>query len=242
VGRTRGRNREAAELFTAAQQLYAEIGDRLGQANALKNLGTVRYQQGAYDAAISTLTSALHLYVDGEHRLGKANTVHELGVAHLMKGDLDSATRALTAAHQAYIEVDAQLGQATSIKNLGVALRLAGSYPESAEKLTTAHERLSAIGVRDDEIDALNDLGDLALDYPPAGDPRDYFGRALELAREHGLQLHEARALTGQARSLIATDPAAAVPLLREAHAIYRSYEAPQADSLAATLDHAPSR
>jgi hypothetical protein len=89
--------------------------------------------------------------------------------------------------------------------------------------------------------ETLNNLGCLALDYPDAGDPCGYFSRALMVARDIGIAVHQADALVEQARCLRRTTNAdEAIALLREAHSLYQTLGAPEAtriESMLSTLE-----
>ena len=64
----------AAQALELALGIYHDLGDRLGQANALGNLGHVRRLTGDYLAAAQALDLALDIYHDLGDRFGQANT------------------------------------------------------------------------------------------------------------------------------------------------------------------------
>ena len=49
----------AASAKQAATPIFRDIGDRLGQTNALDDLATVQHLTGEYPGAIASLTEAL---------------------------------------------------------------------------------------------------------------------------------------------------------------------------------------
>jgi tetratricopeptide (TPR) repeat protein len=55
---------EAITRHTAAVKAARQLGDRLGQANALNHLGDVRRVTGEYPAATAALDQALAIYRD----------------------------------------------------------------------------------------------------------------------------------------------------------------------------------
>src|SRR5262249_36986027 len=92
-------------------------------------------------------------------------------------------------------------------------------------------------GDRDGQVEALNSLGDLALDHPPAGDPHSLFTRAHELARDMGAALYEARALVGLGRcARRAHDVATATTAFTEALTIYHRLGNPEAVTITGYL------
>ena len=69
----------AAQALEQALGIYRDLGDRLGQANALNYLGAVRRMTGDYPAAAQALEQALGIYRDLGDRLGQANALLDLG-------------------------------------------------------------------------------------------------------------------------------------------------------------------
>ena len=76
----------AAQALEQALGIYRDLGDRLGQANALRDLGVVRRLTGDYPAAAQALEQALDIYRDLGDRLGQANALSYLGVVRLADG------------------------------------------------------------------------------------------------------------------------------------------------------------
>ena len=70
---------EAITRHQAAIQAARHLGDRLGQANALHDLGDVRRLTDDYPAAAQAQEQALGIYRDLGDRLGQANALHDLG-------------------------------------------------------------------------------------------------------------------------------------------------------------------
>ena len=71
---------DAITCHTAAIQAARHLGDRLGQADALSDLGAVRRLTGDYPAAAQALEQALGIYRDLGDRLGQAGALRNLGV------------------------------------------------------------------------------------------------------------------------------------------------------------------
>ncbi len=93
-----GDRREAADTYTQALEIYRQIGDRLGEAIALNNLGQVRYATGDYPGAAQATAQALEIYRQIGERRGEANTLNNLGRIRYITGDYPEA--ADTQAHR----------------------------------------------------------------------------------------------------------------------------------------------
>ena len=86
---------EALVRHAAAVRAARNIGDRLGQANALNDLGAVRRLTGDYPARDQGPGEALGISRDIGDRLGQANALASLGVVRLADGDYPGAAREL---------------------------------------------------------------------------------------------------------------------------------------------------
>jgi tetratricopeptide (TPR) repeat protein len=76
----------SAHILEQALDIYRDLGDRLGRANALLFLGAVRRVTGEYPAAAHILEQALGIYRDLGSRLGQANALRELGIVRRVTG------------------------------------------------------------------------------------------------------------------------------------------------------------
>ena len=81
--------------------IYRDLGNRLGQANALSDLGVLRRVTGDYPAAAQVLEQALGIYRDLGNRDGEAGALNEKGTLHRVSGDLTSAEES----HQQALEL-----------------------------------------------------------------------------------------------------------------------------------------
>ena len=85
--------RPRPRCWTQALAIYRDLGDRLGQANALFDLGAVRWLTGDHRAGVRDLEQALGIYRDLGDRLGQANVLSHLGELGTMTGDYPGAAR-----------------------------------------------------------------------------------------------------------------------------------------------------
>ena len=72
----------AAQALEQALGICRDIGDRRGQANALRELGVVRRLTGEYPAAAQALEQALGICRDIGDRGGEAEALNERGTLH----------------------------------------------------------------------------------------------------------------------------------------------------------------
>ena len=97
---------------TTKRSPYRDIGNRLGEANALTSLGETARMQNRYDDAIAAYDQALPLYRDIGNRLGEANALTSLGDAARVQGRYDDAIAVYDQALALYRDVGNRLGEA----------------------------------------------------------------------------------------------------------------------------------
>ena len=214
---------EAITRHQAATQAARRLGDRLGQANALHDLGDVQRLTDDYPAAAQTQERALRIYRDLGSRLGQANVLRELGAVRRLTAEYPAAARALEQALGLYRDLEDRLGQANVLNDLGDVRRLTGDYPPAAEAHEQALDIHRDLGNRLGQAAALNSVGvvrRLTGEYPAAVQALE---QALDIYRDLGNRLGEAYALRelGAVRRLTGEYPAAA-QVLEEALDIYR--------------------
>ena len=162
---------EAITRHAAAIQAAQYLGDRLGQANALHNLGAVRWLTGDYPAAAQALEEALGLYRDLGDRLGQANALTGLGAVRWLTGEYPAAARAAEQALGLYRDLGDRLGQANALNVLGNVRRVTGDYPAAAQALEQALGLYRDLSYRLGQANALHRLGTvrrLTGEYPAA--------------------------------------------------------------------------
>ncbi len=214
---------DAITRHTAAIQAARHLGDRLGQANALNDLGDVRRRTGDYPDAAQVLEQALGIYRDLGDRLGQANALSNLGAARRDMGDYPAAAQAEEQALGIYRNVGDRLGQATALRHLGYVRRMTGDYPAAVQALEQALGIYRDLGDRLGQAIALRYLGDVRRrtgDYPAAYQALE---QALGILRDLGYRLGQAAALgrLGELRRLTGDYPAAA-QLAEQALGIFR--------------------
>jgi len=214
---------EAITLHTAAVQAAQHLGDRLGQAGALTDLGDVRSMIGDYPAAAHALEEALGIFRDLGDRLGQANALNGLGDVWRLTGDYPAAALALEQALGIYRDLGDRLGQANTLQCIGDVRRLTVDDPAAAQALEQALGIYRDLGDRLGQANTLICLGDvrrLTGDYPAAAQALE---QALGIYRDLGHRLGQANTLQciGDMRRLTGDYPAAA-QALEQALDIYR--------------------
>jgi tetratricopeptide (TPR) repeat protein/transcriptional regulator with XRE-family HTH domain len=186
---------DAIIRHTAAIQAARHLGDRLGQASALNDLGVVRRLTGDSPAAARDLEQALNIYRDLDDQLGQASALNDLGALWRLTSDYPAAAQVLEQALSIYRDLGDRLGQASALGDLGVVRRLTDDYPAAARDLEQALGIYRDLGDRLGQANALGDLGSvrwLTGDYAVAA---QHLEQALGIYRDLGDRLGQANAL-----------------------------------------------
>ncbi|WP_155246799.1 ATP-binding protein [Salinispora arenicola] len=186
---------QSVRLHGTAISYSKHLGDQLGEANALYDLGVVQRLTGDYPSAIDSLRQALALYRVLGHRIGEANALHCLGIAQYLTGGLPVAADNLRQSLALYRDHRHRLGQAYALAQLGIVHRITAEYPVATVYLKRALRLHLDLGGRLDGANSLNYLTDQhsARSIPPAANDHQ---QPRTPARGLGDRLGEAYALT----------------------------------------------
>ena len=187
---------EAITRHTTALRAARDLGDRLGQANALTHLGTVLRLMGDYPAAAGDLKQALTIYRDLGDRLGQANALSHAGIVRYLIGDYRSAAEELEQALTIHRDLGDRRGQANALTHLGIMRRETGEYRDAAGHLEQALAIYRDLGDRLGQANALTHLGTvrrLMGDYQGAAGDLE---QALTIYRDLGSRRGQANTLT----------------------------------------------
>jgi len=132
------------ELIDCAQRsldLYEEMGDLVGQAKTLQNLGIASTESSDWRAARGHFQRAIELEEQLGDVHGVAKVTNSLGIILLYQGALDTATRAYQKCLDAWENIGFPIGIALSWSNLGKVCVERGQWVEALDYLERS-ERL----------------------------------------------------------------------------------------------------
>jgi tetratricopeptide (TPR) repeat protein/transcriptional regulator with XRE-family HTH domain len=215
---------DAITRHTAALRSARCLGDRLSEANALSNLGTVRYLTGKYQSAAQAHDAALTLYQELGSRQDQANALTGLGIVRYLDGDYPKAIAVLGESLDLYRQLGDQQGQANALNELGVARYLTGDFPSAAEALGQALNFYRELGDAQGEASALSNSGAVLYRIGDCPEAVTTLTEALSIYRgigDHGGVANVLNLLGSVQR--LAGEYSAAAKALEEALAIYGS-------------------
>ncbi|MFI8991077.1 ATP-binding protein [Streptomyces antimycoticus] len=172
---------QALTLHQGAAKAAHHANDRLGEADALQDLGWVRRVTGDYAGAGELGGQVLELYRTLGDRLGEADALQDLGWVRRVTGDYAGAGELGGQVLELYRTLGDRLGEADALQDLGWVRRVTGDYAGAGELAGQVLELYRTLGDRLGEANALQDLGRVQTEL------RDFTAAADSLARSRAL-------------------------------------------------------
>ena len=214
----------ALDLHQSAAETAERHGHPVAHADALLELGRVRWMTGDPAGAGEALSRAKEIYRATGNHSGEATTLTEQAHALRLTGETAAATGALTQALEICRATGNRGGEANVLTELGSVQGPTGDLLGAADALDQALGIYHAIGYRHGEADVLLALGRIRQYLGDLAAATELQTRALGMYRAIGHRQGEASVLTelGNLRGL-AGDPVGAADALSQALEIHRA-------------------
>jgi tetratricopeptide (TPR) repeat protein len=160
-----------------------QIGDRLGEAWMLNNLG-MAYGVQRMPESVTCFEQALALYRELSDQRGESRAATNVASAYF---DLRQFDQALAMAEKALVaqrRVGKRNGEGIALGVIGGACRELGRFGEAIEYLQQALAIFRELGNQGQEAISLSDLGDAYLGLNQIGDAVSYYRRSLAIWRD----------------------------------------------------------
>ncbi|NMF58834.1 tetratricopeptide repeat protein [Pseudanabaena yagii] len=187
--------KEALERYEAALTFYREIGERVGEANALQEIGDVLQFLSRRTEALERYEAALAFYREIGARLGEANTLKAIGDVLQFLSRRTEALERYEAAMAIYREIGARLGEANTLKAIGDVLQFLKRSTEALERYEAAMAIYREIGARLGEANTLKAIGNVLQFLSRRTEALERYEAAMAIYREIGERVGEANAL-----------------------------------------------
>jgi predicted ATPase/DNA-binding SARP family transcriptional activator/tetratricopeptide (TPR) repeat protein len=183
---------EKSEFGTARQQLeqalaiYRQVGNRLGEGNALNDLGWLGQREQNFTDALAYLQAARRVHQAIGNRHGVSIVLINLGIVHEMLGEYSQAYACFEEMQQLLQELDDRYQRSLLNHSLGVLLARVGDYATAHTHYLRALEIDHELGDRVGMAWTQNGLG---LLYNHLGDAKTalaYHKEALRTSKECG--------------------------------------------------------
>ena len=187
---------QTLNYYTRALQIYEQIGDQSGIANALANVGAVYDNQGDYPKALDYYIQCIEINEQIGNQIGNANTLGNIGAIYMKQDDYSKALDYYMQGLEINELVGDQHVAGTLIGEIGTIYLHQGDYPKALDYKTQSLEINELIG---NQIGIANSFQDIGTIYSKQGDyvkALDYYLQSLEINEKMGDQSQIASSLT----------------------------------------------
>jgi tetratricopeptide (TPR) repeat protein len=136
-----------------ALPIFEELGDLIGQANVLNNLGVDAYFEGRWDEALRHYERSRSARERSGDVVGIATAANNLGEILSDQGHFDEAEAYFREAFNIWRAAGYQMGVGVARSNQGRLAMRRGALKEAGELLRTALDELNAIGAGNFAVD-----------------------------------------------------------------------------------------
>lgn len=186
-----GQPDDATAACQTAWQIYAESGDRSGEARMMRLLGDIEWSQGKLSRALALYRQALSVDEMTGQKAQTASTLNEMGLVYESRGMLADAERFYRRSYRLFVELGNRRNAAAVEGNWGGILLAQGNLAEAEAHFEHALSEAKSLGAKGGESGAYATLAVVAL----------MRGR-LQIAREHAERSVEIRRATAEAHTL----------------------------------------
>jgi tetratricopeptide (TPR) repeat protein len=208
-----------ADAFEQALAIRKEIGDLVGVAISLNNLGTVAQDQRDDVHALAIFKEAYEVAKETGDRNRIALVLTNLGETLSRLNRVEEAIAYLKQAEELFDELGDRLGLAEAVRGLGKAYLAQRDFTRAREHIGRAVELFRAIDSRVQLGIALRSLGEISAAGAAGGQgvtlARDYLKQSIDIFEQAGNAIELARSCRAYAELLVTTmeyqmDPAVA--------------------------------
>ncbi len=176
-----------AESYALRSRAIAQkMNDKIGEANALYNLGWTQWSQGRYPEAKNRCSQAHEIYKKMEHQKGLARSSQLRGMISWKLGDFSKAIEDILLSINIYESLGDRKGIADAKIMTGNISFEAGEHQKGLDYFSQAHHLYESLGEKTGMARALNNIG---LSYCKMNKPSEalkYFRQSLEISRGIG--------------------------------------------------------
>jgi CHAT domain-containing protein len=179
---------QAIAFYERSLPLYRELGDRSGEANTLKKIGSVYSYSGLREPqkALEYLAQSLSLWREVGDRSGEANTLDDIGWVYFSLGENQKALKYYTQSLHLWRAVSDRSGEARILATIGGAYSFLGENQKALEYYTQSLHLWRALSDRSGEARTLATIGGVYSFLGEKQKALEYYAQSLYLSREVG--------------------------------------------------------
>lgn len=187
---------QTLKYYTRALQIYEQIGNQIGIANALANVGAVYDNQGDYPKALDYYIQCLGMNEKMGNQIGNANTLGNIGAIYMKQEEYSKALDYFMQGLEMNELVGDQHVTGTIIGQIGTIYLSQGDYLKALDYKTKSLEINELIDNQIGIANALQDIGIIHSKQEEFVKALDYYLQSLEINKKMGDQGQISSSLT----------------------------------------------
>jgi CHAT domain-containing protein/tetratricopeptide (TPR) repeat protein len=200
-----GRSDKGSEQLASSAALFAALGRKKDQVEALNHLGLLEYYRAAYDAAEHSFQAALEVARAAQLATQVPATLNNLGLVRAARGKYDEALELYRAAYDEHVKAGNTAAAAQSLGNIASVYLFLSRWSEAEEAYRGALASFDKLGDKAGAAATRINLGILHASRSSYGAAREALEQGLAEATALGLRQHTAYGLGSLAGVLYAT-------------------------------------
>ena len=184
----RGDYPKALNYYKQSLKIDEQIGDQIGIAATLNNIGLIYACQGYYPTALDYYAQDLKIEEQIGNQKGIAKSFNNIGIIYYKQGDYPKALNYYNKSLKIKEEIGDQKGAAASLNNIGIIYFKQGDYLEALDCYTQSIKIKEQIGNQFGIAPSLINIGNV---YERQGDysqALDYYTQSLKIKEVIGDQ------------------------------------------------------
>jgi class 3 adenylate cyclase/TPR repeat protein len=177
---------KALEYYSKALHINEEIGNKVGIAINLANIGYIYRELSDNPKAIEYYSKSLHINEEIGRKVGVANNLGNIGVVYKILSDYHKALEYYGKALVILEEIGDKSGIASNLGNIGNVYRLLSNYPKALEYHSKALLIFEENGNKERFARNLGNIGGVYMNLSDYTKALEYSSKALFIHEEIG--------------------------------------------------------
>jgi CHAT domain-containing protein len=174
--------------YERCTEIYIEIGDSIGIANSIDNVGNIYLAMGESAKALDYFMQALAIRKIINHTIGIAASLNSIGTIYQEHGDYIAALEKFESALSYYEKGNYIAGVSSVLNNLGTIQAYFGKYESALNYFKRSLEIKTLIEDKQGKAHSLTQMGTISMSLGDYETALDYFNQSIFLYQEVGDQ------------------------------------------------------
>ena len=185
----------ALKYSLQALQQFKEIGDKLGAARMLNDIGVIHWYQANYPAALKYYFDALRINEDIDNKPDIAVTLCNIGIVYNSQKDYQKALNYITKANKIDEEMGNKSGIAANLGDIGELYRNLNNHEKALEYVLKSLQLYKELGDKNGIARDLGNIGVIYTEQKNYSKALEYHLQSLKISEELGVKIETAASL-----------------------------------------------